>query len=183
MKNKQNRKNRTKGKVIDFYTGREITKPVINKFSESAFQFAKSILWFNKEIDAEEEMVCKDSIKIYFLKNNHRKMEAFIEFCERVVLAKWYVQAYTHRYIPTPAVWFNMNYKKGFVGTELWLDILEAKRKANPLHHVGLKMFAISYLEYVLHPTKDSYNQGRAILMELKEFSLLNLLLEWFSLY
>jgi cyclophilin family peptidyl-prolyl cis-trans isomerase len=55
--------------------------------------------------------------------------ELFREFCERIKLAKKYVDRYFHRYIPHPVIWFNKRNEKGFAGTKSWYDANERRKQ------------------------------------------------------
>lgn len=153
----------------------QIQDDLLSKFSKAAWNFAYSVLWPNHFCDADEKSVCIDSIKIYFEERVPNLPEAFIEFCERVMMAKWYVQASPERYLPAPAFWLNYCNEKGFKGTAKWYLNLEEKRKVNPEHLMGLKALAVAYLDYVFDPTQQSFIEGRELLIALDEPKLLQL--------
>ena len=144
-----------------------------NTLAKAAWDFAYAVLWTNETFDEEEKMMCIDSIKIYLMKNKHRLTDAFIEFCERVMLAKWYVQQSPNRFIPNPILWLNQNYSKGFKGTAQWHETLQSRRQANPAHHIALSVGVVCYLDYVLQPTKENYLECREALLELQQHGLL----------
>ncbi|MFM2224261.1 MAG: hypothetical protein RJA07_463 [Bacteroidota bacterium] len=144
-----------------------------NKLTKAAWDFAYAVLWTNETFSEEEKMMCMDSIKIYLMKNKHRLTDAFIEFCERVMLAKWYVQQSPLRFIPHPVIWLNQNYVKGFAGTAEWHQLLQARRSVIVNHHLPLFAMSAYYLNFVLQPTKEHYIECRDVLIELKQPALL----------
>lgn len=162
------------GKVRSLYPNREMGKEVlVNQLTDAAWNFAHSTLWHRHQFDNMDKSVCKDSIKLHFLNSSKPIKDAFVEFCERVILAKWYVQKTNSRYIPHPAFWLNGRFEKGFIGTASWYKTVELRRRNNPNHHIGLKTLAINYLEYVLQPNDVNFQIGRNSLIELYEFNLL----------
>ena len=170
------RNKKRNGKVVPLFNHRlrELNRNNLhNTLTKAAWDFASAVLWTNETIEVEEKMIGMDSIKIYLLQNKHRLTDAFIEFCERVILAKWYVQQAPQRFIPNPVIWLNQNYSKGFLGTAKWHLLMQLRRKQNPTHHLGLSICAVCYLDYVLQPSKQSYAECRNALLELNEYALL----------
>jgi hypothetical protein len=148
---------------------------ILHKFATAAWDFAKSVLWENSTIDEDEKTVSIDSIKIFFENRKHDLPVALMEYCERVVMAKWYVDAEPTRYIPSPAFWFNYCNEKGFKGTAKWFLNSQVKRKNNPNHLMGLKALAAAYVDYINNPSCEVFNFGRDILLVLNEPKLIQL--------
>ena len=172
----KNRHKKRMGKVVDLYpNAKEDKQPLLLLLTEAAWNFAHTALWNNHEFEEEDKIVCKDSIKIYFLLHHKDLADAFVEFCERVMLARWYVQASSHRYIPHPALWLNGNNDKGFKGTANWYEQVELKRSIFPFHHLALKILVVSYLEYVMNPSQQNFMDGRKNLLAMKELAMLQI--------
>ena len=164
------------GKIVNLFpNAQEDKQPLLQLLTEASWNFAHTALWNNHDFGAEDKSVCKDSIKIYFMRHQKDLPDAFIEFCERVMLARWYVQACSQRFIPHPASWLNANNEKGFKGTANWYEQVELKRRNFPFHHLALKVLVVSYLDYVTNSTQNNFMEGRRTLVRMNEFSLLQI--------
>jgi hypothetical protein len=105
----------------------------INLLTDATWQFARNILWGGQSFDEVETKLSKIYIREYYnsIDAEHFHLAApryFSEFCERILMAKRYVDRFSHRYIPHPCIWFNKNNPKGFVGTKSWYQSLQKKR-------------------------------------------------------
>ena len=105
----------------------------INLLTDATWQFAHNTLWSNKSFDDIETELAKIYIREYYLSIEAEFFTLtapryFSEFCERILMAKRYVDRYNHRYIPHPCIWLNKNNPKGFAGTKTWYKNLQEKR-------------------------------------------------------
>jgi hypothetical protein len=83
------------------------------------------VLWDKFPFNEEEVKRCKEHIAQYYKKIAPEKFaltahKHFAAFCERILLAKSYVDRFSSRYMPHPCLWFNPQNPKGFAGTKLW---------------------------------------------------------------
>ena len=170
MKSKKQNRLKSKGKLISFYSGKKITKPPLNQFAEASWHFAHAVLWENQNFKWHEEKLCLDSIKIYFIQNQENVLEAFTEFCERIVLASLINKTNSNSELPNPTTWYSSKCKNGFRFTQLIYQRVESKRLILPLHLIGVKLLAMCYVEYVINPTRTSYNESKELLSRLQEF-------------
>jgi hypothetical protein len=105
----------------------------IKLLTDSTWQFARNILWGGHSFSETETQLAKIFIEEYYrsIPAEHFMIAApryFAEYCERIMLAKRYVDRYAHRYIPHPCIWMNPCNPKGFSGTKAWFDHIQKKR-------------------------------------------------------
>lgn len=122
-----NRTNSTKGKI-------RVHPASIRLLTESTWEFAHNILWSNISFSEAETELAKKYIKEYYEAIPAERFSEiapkhFTGYCERVLLAKRYVDRFSHRYIPHPCIWLNKNNPKGFAGTKAWYDNVQRKRR------------------------------------------------------
>jgi hypothetical protein len=92
---------------------------------DATWDFAKSILWKGTTFSKAEEAVSKVFIRMFyesipperFAETSHH---LFSVYCQRIILAKNYVERFPHRFIPHPCMWLNPDNAKGFAGTKQW---------------------------------------------------------------
>lgn len=127
----------------------------IDFFVNATWNFAKCVLW-NKEYFTEAEVsLSKQYIREFYEnipaeKFNSSSKRYFIQYCERVLLAKNYIDRFAHRFIPHPCIWLDRNYNKGFAGTKYWYEQIQAGRIFNEDLLTGQRTLAELYAEYVL---------------------------------
>ena len=107
----------------------------IHLLTNATWEFAHSILWDNFHFFNYEVELAKIYIREFYESIPAEKFSAtahryFAEYCERVLLAKAYVDRYPSRYIPHPCIWLNKTNPKGFAGTKNWYYQNLEKRKA-----------------------------------------------------
>lgn len=143
-------------------------------FVNAAWNFAYSSLWNSTHFSEREICNAKEKIEVYFtLAKNPRK--AFLSFCQRVLLARHYVNAGTSRYLPLPSVWFDRNNEYGFVGTAKWFYEVRRTRESLPTYKEELKALAEAVLEYSEEPTVQNFAYWRAYFIDKGTPGLLNL--------
>ena len=149
------------------------TSPVENLVN-AAWNFAYSSLWNSTQFSAKEIRYAKEKIEEYFtLAKNPRK--AFLSFCQRVLLARQYVNTARGRYMPLPSVWFDKNNEYGFVGTKSWYTEIKNVRVSLPTYKEEIKALAEAVLEYSEEPTLQNFTYWRSYFIEKGTPGLLNL--------
>ena len=126
----------------------------VELLTNATWSFAHSVLWNGHPFSEETTAHCKKYIREYYenipAEKFHFAPNYFSRYCERVVLAKAYVNKYSHRYIPHPCIWLNKNNPKGFAGTKAWLQrIVEKRKMENTILQSAL------YKEMLLMSSKD----------------------------
>ena len=105
----------------------------IELLTNATWNFAHSVLWNGHPFSAHTTALSKKYIREYYESIPEEKFQFapnyFSRYCQRVLLAKAYVNRYSHRYIPHPCIWLNRNNPKGFAGTKTWLERIIQKRK------------------------------------------------------
>jgi hypothetical protein len=114
-------------------TKKKAQNPAIELLTEATWNFSHSVLWNGHPFSESTITLSKKFIREYFENIPEEKFSLapkfFSRYCERVLLAKAYVNRYSHRYIPHPCIWLNRKNPKGFAGTKAWLERIIAKRK------------------------------------------------------
>jgi hypothetical protein len=116
----------------------------IKLLTDATWNFARNILWRGQFFSKAEESLSKFFIREYYEAIPPELFSAehhlhFTAYCERIMLAKKYVDRYPHRYIPHPCNWLNRDNPKGFAGTRAWyLKSLEKrKRLHSPIYRAS----------------------------------------------
>jgi len=140
----------------------------------AAWNFAYSSLWNSTQFSAREIRTSKEKIEEYFtLAKNPRN--AFLSFCQRVLLARQYVNQAKGRYMPLPSVWFDKNNEYGFAGTKDWYAEIRLVRSSLPNYKEEIKALAEAVLEYSEEPTLQNFTYWRSYFIEKGTPGLLNL--------
>jgi hypothetical protein len=142
--------NSNKGKI-------RVHPGAIKLLTDSTWEFAHNILWSDHYFSEAETRLAKTFIKEYYEGIPAERFSAtaskhFTSYCERVLLAKRYVDRFPHRYIPHPCIWLNKNNPKGFAGTKSWHDSEQRKRRLQRL------LSELSFLEESLQHYKSTIN-------------------------
>lgn len=143
-------------------------------FVHAAWNFAYSSLWNSTQFSAREIRTAKEKIEEYFLLAKNPR-NAFLTFCQRVLLARQYVNSNKGRYMPLPSVWFDRVNEFGFVGTKNWYAQIKAVRNSLPAYKEELKALAEAVLEYSDEPTLQNFTYWRTYFIEKGTPGLLNL--------
>lgn len=127
---------------------------------DAAYTFAYTALWGCTHFSEKEIEKAKEQIAEFFapVKN---KEEAFIIFCERVLLARKYVIACSKRFIPLPSVWLDHKNSKGFAGTRTWYEELVTARNSLPAYKSENRVLAAAVLQFNQKPTGETYNKWK----------------------
>ena len=126
----------------------------VELLTNATWSFAHSVLWNGHPFSEETSILCKKYIREYYDNIPKEKFRFapnyFSRYCERVTLAKAYVNRFSGRYIPHPTIWLNKNNPKGFAGTKAWLErIIERRKMENTILQNEL------YREMLLLSSKD----------------------------
>ncbi|RZK08543.1 MAG: hypothetical protein EOO46_14190 [Flavobacterium sp.] len=149
------------------------TSPVENLVN-AAWNFAYSSLWNSTYFSTREINIAKEKIEEYFtLVENPRS--AFLSFCQRVLLARQYVNGAKGRFMPLPSVWFDKNNEYGFVGTKDWYTQIKQVRLSLPAYKEEIKALAEAILEYGEEPSAQNFTYWRNYFIERGTPGLLNL--------
>jgi len=155
-------------------------KAKINFYTLQAWKFSKSILYPNQEFTYEQHKLTQRYIGEYFslirkdqFANKAEKL--FIQFCERVLLAKKYIDRNPSRFIPVPWTWFDKHFPNGFRGTLPWLRAVHKKRESLKRKHSNLTDLCNHYSIYLSEPSIACYKQIEKNLQEKGDSELVNL--------
>ena len=121
-----NRTNATKGKKYAH-------PAMIKLLTDATWQFAHSVLWNDQPFDYIETELSKHYIREYYEAIptglfNKTAAQHFSAYCQRIMMARNYVDRSPRRYIPRPCLWLDRRYAKGFAGTKKWYERLWKKR-------------------------------------------------------
>jgi replication-associated recombination protein RarA len=137
--------------------------PNAKYLAKAGWQLCQSLLWNNQQFSEAEIEMAQELIELYISKKaNHA--QRFIAFCERVQLAKNYLETNPTRFVPHPLKWLSPFFEHGFYGTKAWYLDMVQERKYIPIHRFELRVFAEAYLQYVLEPCKETYQISKKAL-------------------
>lgn len=108
----------------------------IRLLTDATWDFAHSILWSGYPFSKSEIALAKIYIREYYEEIpaeefSETASKHFSAYCERILLAKEYVNRFPHRYIPHPCLWLDKRNPKGFAGTKRWYLENLARREKN----------------------------------------------------
>lgn len=146
----------------------------ISRLVSTAWNFAYSALWNCTRFSSKEIATAKEKITEYLsLSRNPEK--AFLSFCQRVLLARQYVNKNAGRFIPLPSLWLDRNYEFGFTGTKAWYDEIKTIRESLPDYKAELRAMAEAVLEFSEEPTTQNYQYWRQYFIDKQTPGLLTL--------
>ena len=174
MRQQALRKERTNRPVMRVVKGLKETQAELAPLVNTAWNFAYSSLWNHVQFSAKEIETAKEKITEYFRLANHPE-SAFSIFCQRVLLARYYVSKAPGRYIPLPSVWLDRTNATGFAGTKAWYAEIKAMRESLPNYKKELKAMAEAVLEFSQEPTIQNYQYWRKYFIEKETPGLLTL--------
>ena len=150
------------------------TNAEVKQLVDSAWNFAYNSLWSMNIFSGREIEAAKARIDEYLtLAKSPRK--AFLSFCQRVLLARHYVNSVKGRYIPLPSIWFDRDNQSGFVGTKKWFQEIKAVRQSLPNYKHEIKALAEAVLEFSDEPSINNYQYWRQYFIDKETPGLLNL--------
>lgn len=131
---------------------------IIDHYTMEAWRFARSVLYSRQELSKRQEVQAIGYVREYFALVRHDLFrrgfvdKLFNDFCERVIIAKKFVDKSPERFIPMPNIWFNRHFRQGFCGTLAWLNNVRSQREKLKGYIKKLTRFCTIYIQY----TKDS---------------------------
>lgn len=176
-----NEPNQQKQETIHTRAGSDpLLIPSINQYTNNAWAFAKRILYPSSTFKPHEVLLTKNYISEYFAlisKAGYRNSvdRLFYELCERVLLAKKYIDRSPSRFIPVPWTWFDKNFSGGFTGTLPWLKIAKEKRKHLKKQYDNLSELCRLYNSYAATNSVQSYKINESKIQSLGDESLTKL--------
>jgi len=137
--------------------------------SISAWHLAYASLWteqvFNKhEIDRA----------VVFIRG-HLDDTSFVNFCERILIARSQSLIEPSSYLPQPSIWLHPGYGEGYVSTRLVHEKMQEKQLHIPGYQQEVRAFAKFYYQYQRQPSKACFYSCRKKLLGLKAYGLLQL--------
>jgi len=145
-----------------------------DRLIDSAWWFAYTTLFSNQTYSETEIKKFKFQIREHF-EGFKSPQKAFKNFCERIVLAKWYIEKHKLYRIEFPSVWLNKNYEYGFTQTAIWQKKIDDKRVLIADHHKGLSTIAKAIMVYTLNPSQTIFLFYRNQFLIRNEYKLLQL--------
>jgi hypothetical protein len=140
----------------------------------AAWNFAYSSLWNSSQFSQTEAENAKEKIATFLqLFKDYEK--GFSVFCQRVLLARYYVSKNSSRYIPLPSIWLDKENATGFAGTKTWFEDVKKVRTSLPNYKQEIKAMAEAVLEFSQEPTVQNYQYWRTYFMDREATGLLNL--------
>ncbi len=138
---------------------------VIEMLVVSTWNFTRAILWGGQKFTSTEIEIAKDLIRLYYRQISPEKFyqqgqEFFIQYLERVLLVRQYLDRHESRFIPHPCIWLDRDFSKGFAGTKSWYKRIQDARKVNPKYHQHIRQIAELYAEYILNPSPDVFHKA-----------------------
>jgi hypothetical protein len=118
----------------------------------------------------------KEMIK-QMLVSSKTPVKTYKAFCQRVLLARQYVNSNPNRYIPLPTIWLDTENPTGYAGTQIWFDNIQDIRASLPNYKTELKAFAEAILEMSEEPTTENFQYWRNYFIDNKATGLLTLFL------
>lgn len=141
---------------------------------DTAWTFAYSSLWNCSLFSTKEIEAAKESIR-EFLQLSKTPRTAFLSFCQRVLLARYYITGGNNRYIPLPSVWLDRKNDKGFAGTKQWYNEIKTVRESLPHYKMEIKALAEAVLEYSEESTQRNFYYWKNYFIEKQTPGLLTL--------
>lgn len=148
----------------------------VNQFTGYAWKIVYTALWNTKQFAAPEIENAKEFISSFLQQGNNCKLK-YLEFVQRVLLARQYISSHPGTYIPVPSQWFSTENVKGFLGTEKWYSAIQQTRAAMPLYKQALKAFAEAVLETTQTFKAKDFHYWRNYFIQQNTNGLLNLYL------
>ena len=148
----------------------------VDQLTNTAWNFAHTALWNNCIFSKTEIERSKNCIKEMFIASRN-PTRAYNTFCQRVLLARQYVNSQPNRYIPLPTVWLDKENPTGFAGTKLWYMNIRELRSSLPNYKIELKAFGEAILEMNEEATHENFQYWRNYFIEKQMPGLLTLFL------
>lgn len=168
-------KKNVKAKVIQLNAFHQPKQTEAEQLINGLWNVAQSALWFNKNFSLKEKENLKQLIAAHF-QNRKSDKRNFKELVERICLAKRYVARKKGRYISKPQDWLNIHYPLGLAGTAAWLKQVNEVRADVPEYNQGIMLLAKAILKFIENPSHATFYKYRRMLIEQRQFDLLQIL-------
>jgi hypothetical protein len=147
----------------------------VKQLSNIAWQIAYTSLW-NGAVFSNEEINNTKKAITHFLQQG-TPLKQYAALAQRIILARHYILSHPGTYAPFPTQWFAQENKKGFAGTEKWLQTIEAQRQKMPTCKQALKAFPEAVLEVSQSQSANDFHYWRSYFAQQNAQGLLNLFL------
>jgi hypothetical protein len=148
----------------------------LNLLAACAWQIVYTALWNTKEFAAPEIENAKAFIGT-FLQQGDDHQAKYMEFVQRVLLARQYISTHPGTYIPLPSQWLSVQNSNGFLGTAKWYAAVQQTRQALPLYKQPLRAFAEAVLQTTQTCKAKDFHNWRSYFIQPNTNGLLNLYL------
>jgi hypothetical protein len=148
----------------------------VQLYTNTAWQIIYTALWNTAQFSEEEEEVAKKYIS-NFLETTPAIHLNFNTLIQRVILARQYIISHDINFTMLPSTWFNPQNKKGFVGTQSWLQAINKTRLSLPHYKQPLKVFAQAITETTFQTNPKTFHYWRNYFIDRNANALLNLYL------
>lgn len=139
----------------------------LQKVITAAWSFATASLWNKQQFSEAETVAAKIKIGSYFL-NEPDKDAALNEFCQRILLAKDFLNPVIGGTLPQPSAWFDENNPTGYAATiELYRAVVR-QRDAEPAAMTDLKVIADAVTGFYKNPVSQTYRLFKQDLLLIK---------------
>jgi len=132
----------------------------IDTLTDAAWNIAYTSLW-NTEIFSKEEIKFARSWIKNFIMNTPDPYNAYLEFCQRVLMARRVAIDNQYTYIPAPTWYFSTGNAKGFAGTGPWFEKLMYYRKSFPLYRHQWKVLPEAILSMYEDNSASNFHYWR----------------------
>ncbi|SRR5258706_11542702 len=107
--------------------GKDNLKSLIN----TAWLFAHTVLWNNQVFSGIEISEAKAYIYDWLI-SGKKNTKAFVNFCQRIILARQNVHALNTDFLSLPSLWLDKDNPDGYTVTKEWLDEIKTIRHSLP---------------------------------------------------
>lgn len=154
--------------------------PSINFYTDKAWLFAKQILYPDQIFANHQVTLSKKYISEYFslisqkgFKSNVDRL--YLDLCERILLARKYIDRSPARFIPVPWKWFDKNFSGGLKGTLDWLKKAKENRKRLKKQYLDLSELCSIYKSYFSELSLHSYKTCESHIKSMNDEELVKL--------
>lgn len=132
----------------------------IPTLTDAAWNIAYTSLW-NTEIFSRQEIDFARSWINNYISNSPDPYEAYLSFCQRVLMARQVAINNEYAFIPAPTKWLSTENSKGFEGTRPWFEKLMDIRKSFPLYRHQWKVLPEAVLSMMEDNSASNFHYWR----------------------
>ena len=137
-----------------------LTNKSIDMMIKAAWNITYTSFWNTWTLSSQEIRSSKSFIR-NFICNAPEAYPAYLEYCQRVLLAREYIIKNPDKYVPIPSIWFCTKNVNGFAGTARWFRNTQDIRRALPLYRNQFKALPEAILEMIEEPTARNFHYWR----------------------